>query len=178
VVAERDGVVAGEWLFIRRVVLPLCCSLAAAVEVDHRRRLCAADRSARMVGSGATSGPDLPADAGHGSVSPLPEPIYVAFALTLWTMPTITPDQFVVSLVLTVYCLVGPLFKEARFTRLFGEPFTRYQRKVPYWLPWPRRRAAVALPDNVLDGAKPIPTSGQFQDALRAACRRRSFPPR
>jgi protein-S-isoprenylcysteine O-methyltransferase Ste14 len=106
------------------------------------------------------------------------QPIYVAFALTLWTMPTITPDQFVVSLVLTVYCLVGPLFKEARFTRLFGEPFTRYQRKVPYWLPWPRRRAAVALPDNVLDGAKPIPTSGQFQDALRAACRRRSFPPR
>src|SRR6202020_2622432 len=50
------------------------------------------------------------------------QPIYVAFALTLWTVPTITPDQFVVSSVLTAYCLVGPLFQEARFARLFGEP--------------------------------------------------------
>jgi cellulose synthase/poly-beta-1,6-N-acetylglucosamine synthase-like glycosyltransferase/protein-S-isoprenylcysteine O-methyltransferase Ste14 len=97
------------------------------------------------------------------------QPIYVAFALTLWTVPTITPDQLVVSLVLTAYCLIGPLFKEARFARHFGEPFTRYRQKVPYWLPWPRRPAAALLPSNVLEGAKAIPTSGQFQDALRAA---------
>ena len=97
------------------------------------------------------------------------QPIYVAFALTLWTAPTITPDQFVVSLVLTAYCLIGPLFKEARFARQFGEPFTRYRQKVPYWLPWPRRPAAAWLPDNVLEGAKAIRTSGQLQDALRAA---------
>jgi methanethiol S-methyltransferase len=68
------------------------------------------------------------------------QPIYVSFALTLWTMPTMTPDQLVVSSTLTAYCLIGPLFKEARFARLFGEPFARYQKSVPYWLPWPRRR--------------------------------------
>ena len=72
VVAERDGLVAGERLCVRRVVLPLCCGLAAAAEVDHRRRLRAADRSAGMAGRGAPSGPDLPTDAGHGSVSPVP----------------------------------------------------------------------------------------------------------
>jgi cellulose synthase/poly-beta-1,6-N-acetylglucosamine synthase-like glycosyltransferase/protein-S-isoprenylcysteine O-methyltransferase Ste14 len=105
------------------------------------------------------------------------QPIYVAFALTLWTVPTITPDQLVVSLVLTAYCLVGPLLKEARFARLFGKPFAHYQRRVPYWLPWPRPRAAVALSDNVLKGAKAIPTSGQLQDALRAASPRLTPPP-
>ncbi|MCW6506588.1 bifunctional 2-polyprenyl-6-hydroxyphenol methylase/3-demethylubiquinol 3-O-methyltransferase UbiG [Lichenifustis flavocetrariae] len=67
------------------------------------------------------------------------QPIYVAFALTLWTVPTLTPDQLVVSSVLTLYCLIGPLFKEARFRRLFGETFVAYQQAVPYWFPWPRR---------------------------------------
>ncbi len=103
------------------------------------------------------------------------QPIYVAFALTLWTAPTITPDQLVVSLVLTAYCLVGPLFKEARFARQFGEPFARYQQNVPYWLPWPRRRAAVPFADNVRAGAKAIPTSGEL--ALRAASPRLTPPP-
>ena len=105
------------------------------------------------------------------------QPIYVAFALTLWTAPTITPDQFVVSLALTAYCLVGPLFKEARFARQFGEPFARYQQNVPYWLPWPRRRAADPFADNVRVGAKAIPTSGELQDALRAASPRLTPPP-
>ncbi|MGE3877356.1 MAG: bifunctional 2-polyprenyl-6-hydroxyphenol methylase/3-demethylubiquinol 3-O-methyltransferase UbiG, partial [Parvibaculaceae bacterium] len=68
------------------------------------------------------------------------QPIYVAFALTLWTVPTWTPDQFAVSLTLTAYCLIGPLFKEARFARRFGEEFRAYQTQVPYWLPWPRPR--------------------------------------
>jgi hypothetical protein len=90
------------------------------------------------------------------------QPIYVAFALTLWTAPTITPDQLVISLVLTAYCLVGPLFKEARFARQFGEPFARYQQNVPYWLPWRPRRAAVPFAANGLAGAKTTPTSGEL----------------
>ena len=68
------------------------------------------------------------------------QPIYVAFALTLWTVPTWTPDQLVVALVLTAYCLIGPLFKEARFRRIHGASFEKYARSVPYWLPLPRRR--------------------------------------
>jgi ubiquinone biosynthesis O-methyltransferase len=68
------------------------------------------------------------------------QPIYVAFALTLWTVPTWTPDQLAVSLTLTAYCLIGPLFKERRFAKRFGAEFTTYQARVPYWLPWPRPR--------------------------------------
>jgi ubiquinone biosynthesis O-methyltransferase len=66
------------------------------------------------------------------------QPIYVAFALTLWTVPTWTPDQLAVSLTLTAYCLVGPLFKEKRFAQIFGADFRAYQARIPYWLPWPR----------------------------------------
>ena len=66
------------------------------------------------------------------------QPIYVAFSLTLWTVPTWTPDQLAVALALTTYCLVGPLFKEQRFRRRFGQPFLTYMNQVPYWLPSPR----------------------------------------
>lgn len=65
------------------------------------------------------------------------QPIYVAFAATLWTVPTWTPDQLTVAGVLTLYCLIGPLFKEARFRRRFGEEFEAYRRRVPYWIPRP-----------------------------------------
>lgn len=67
------------------------------------------------------------------------QPIYVAFTLTVWTVPTWTPDQLMLACVFTAYCLVGPLFKEARFRRVFGSAFETYARSVPYWLPWPRR---------------------------------------
>ncbi len=65
------------------------------------------------------------------------QPIYVAFAITLWTVPTWTPDQFVLAIVLTAYCLIGPLLKEARFSRLFGSEFEIYRSRHPYWLPVP-----------------------------------------
>lgn len=78
------------------------------------------------------------------------QPIYVAFALTLWTVPTWTPDQLAVSLTLTAYCLIGPLFKEARFKERFGADFRAYQAHVPYWLPWPRPVPAQAVSLNDL----------------------------
>jgi protein-S-isoprenylcysteine O-methyltransferase Ste14 len=72
------------------------------------------------------------------------QPIYVSFALTLWTTPTLTPDQLVVALVLTAYCLIGPLFKEARFKRLFGDRFETYRRKTPYVPLWPLSAGSIS----------------------------------
>jgi len=63
------------------------------------------------------------------------QPIYVAFTLTLWTVPIWSPDQLVVALTLTAYCLVAPRFKEARFRRIYGSAFDDYARTVRYWLP-------------------------------------------
>lgn len=67
------------------------------------------------------------------------QPIYVAFTLTLWTVPTWTPDQLLLALTLTVYCLVAPRFKERRFRRIYGSAFDEYAQRVHYWLPWFRR---------------------------------------
>ena len=64
------------------------------------------------------------------------QPIYVAFALTLWTVPTITPDGLVVALVLTAYCVTGSMVKEARFARRFGPAFAHYRARTPFWVPF------------------------------------------
>lgn len=82
--------------------------------------------------------PDMPV---RGLFARIRQPIYLAFALTLWTVPTWTPDQLAVSGTLTAYCLAGPLFKERRFDRLFGPRFESYRRATPYMLPRPRRHA-------------------------------------
>lgn len=67
------------------------------------------------------------------------QPIYVSFAITVWTVPVWTPDQLVLACGLTAYCLIGPLFKEARFSRRFGREFVAYKAAHPYWLAIPRR---------------------------------------
>jgi len=85
------------------------------------------------------------------------QPIYLSFALTMWTVPTWTPDQLVLALGLTAYCLVGPLFKERRFRRLFGKEFELFACEVPYWLPWPRPRSQPALRSDTTSEDDPGP---------------------
>ncbi len=63
------------------------------------------------------------------------QPIYLAFALTLWTMPTWTADQLVLATTYTAYCLLAPRLKERRFTQFHGDRFRAYQARVPYILP-------------------------------------------
>lgn len=72
------------------------------------------------------------------------QPVYVAFAATLWTVPAWTPDALAIALVWTAYCVVGPLHKEARYRRAFGEAFEAYRRQTPYWIP-SGTRAPVAV---------------------------------
>jgi protein-S-isoprenylcysteine O-methyltransferase Ste14 len=68
------------------------------------------------------------------------QPIYLAFTLTLWTVPVWTPDQLALAFALTAYCVLGPLLKEKRFRFLFGADFEEFVRTTPYFLPWPRLR--------------------------------------
>lgn len=63
------------------------------------------------------------------------QPIYLAFALTTWATPVWTPDQLAVAVTLTAYCALGPLLKEARLRRRFGERFDAYRAATPYWVP-------------------------------------------
>lgn len=63
------------------------------------------------------------------------QPIYVAFALTLWTVPVWTPDQLALALSYTAYCLAAPKLKERRFVARYGARFHRYREEVPYVVP-------------------------------------------
>ena len=76
--------------------------------------------------------PDMPT---RGLFSIIRQPIYVSFALTLWTVPVWTPDQLALAMVFTAYCLFAPKFKEARFEKRYGARFSAYRAKVPYALP-------------------------------------------
>lgn len=85
--------------------------------------------------------PDMPTT---GLFRVIRQPIYAAFALTLWTVPVWTPDQLLLASLLTFYCLATPRLKERRFERRYGGRFTRYRNETPYMLPRPGRKIADA----------------------------------
>lgn len=76
--------------------------------------------------------PDMPTS---GLFRLIRQPIYVAFALTLWTVPVWTPDQLTLAVSLTFYCLLAPRLKERRFARAYGARFETYRATVPYAVP-------------------------------------------
>lgn len=63
------------------------------------------------------------------------QPVYVAFALTLWTGPVLTLDRLALAMTWTAYCLVGPRFKEARLRARHGAEYEAWAERVPYVLP-------------------------------------------
>ncbi|MGY6548718.1 MAG: methyltransferase family protein [Roseinatronobacter sp.] len=85
--------------------------------------------------------PDMPT---RGLFALIRQPIYVAFALTLWTVSVWTPDQLVLAVLLTAYCLLAPRLKERRFAARYGARFDAYRARVPYALP--RLTRATSLP--------------------------------
>ncbi len=76
--------------------------------------------------------PDMPT---MGLFRYIRQPIYVAFALTLWTVPVWTPDQLALAISFTVYCLLAPRLKERRFAARYGKRFIEYRAATPYVLP-------------------------------------------
>jgi len=76
--------------------------------------------------------PDMPIS---GLFRFIRQPIYVAFALTLWTVSVWTPDQLMLAVGYTAYCLLAPRLKERRFAARYGMRFERYRANVPYAFP-------------------------------------------
>ena len=75
----------------------------------------------------------------HGLFARCRQPIYLGFALVLWTAPVWSLDWLCLTVGWSVYCVVGPRWKEARWARLHGARFTAYQATVPYLFPRLRR---------------------------------------
>lgn len=76
--------------------------------------------------------PDMPV---MGLFRLVRQPIYVSFALTLWTVPVWTPDQLALAVTLTAYCFLAPILKERRFEKRYGARFDTYRSRVPYAVP-------------------------------------------
>jgi protein-S-isoprenylcysteine O-methyltransferase Ste14 len=76
--------------------------------------------------------PDMPT---IGLFKYIRQPIYLAFALTTWTTPIWTLDQWLIAGVFTFYCYSAPKFKEKRFEKRFGQKFVDYKSNVPYMVP-------------------------------------------
>mgnify|MGYP000904109709 FL=1 len=67
------------------------------------------------------------------------QPIYLGFGLVLLTAPTWSLDWLLLAGGWLLYCVLGPLHKEARWLRHHGSKFAAYKATVPYLLPrlWP-----------------------------------------
>lgn len=79
--------------------------------------------------------PAYPAFPPQGLFRFVRQPIYLGFALTLWSGPVWTPDHLLLALLWTAYCVFGPLLKEARYQRFHPAALAEYRRRVPYLIP-------------------------------------------
>ena len=69
----------------------------------------------------------------HGIVR---HPIYAAFAVVLWTGPHWSIDRLVLGIPLTLYCIFGPRFKEARNRARYGKAYDAHlDRTSPRFVP-------------------------------------------
>jgi protein-S-isoprenylcysteine O-methyltransferase Ste14 len=64
------------------------------------------------------------------------QPIYLSFALIMWSGPIMTADKLFLATIWSGYCFFGPLFKEKRFSARWGRSFKTYQDNVPYFFPF------------------------------------------
>jgi 2-polyprenyl-6-methoxyphenol hydroxylase-like FAD-dependent oxidoreductase/protein-S-isoprenylcysteine O-methyltransferase Ste14 len=102
--------------------------------------------------------------ARSGTFRHVRQPIYLSFALILWTAPVWTLDHLLAALLWTAYCFAAPVLKEKRYAGYYGGAFVRYQQRVPYLLPrLPRRRVEAPAAktedvnhDVIIIGAGPV----------------------
>lgn len=85
--------------------------------------------------------PRFPSFAQHGTFAACRQPIYLGFALVLWTAPSWTPDRIALASLWTAYCVLGPLHKERRLLARHGDAYRAYRERIPYFLPTLRKRS-------------------------------------
>lgn len=79
--------------------------------------------------------PYFPPPQCRGTTQYIRNPIYLAFALILISGPVWSLDHILFAGIWGLYCLIGPLFKEQRLRKWYGQTYQSYREKVPYMVP-------------------------------------------
>jgi methanethiol S-methyltransferase len=127
----------GGWLLVSRCAYGASFALLGKAILDAGLGL-----QTGFIGWSAVAGrraPRYPGLPTRGLFRACRQPIYLGFALTLWTGPLCTVDRLVLAVPWTAYCVFGPRLKERRFARWHGAAWSEYRARTPYMLPvrWP-----------------------------------------
>lgn len=60
-------------------------------------------------------------------------PVYLAMLLVAWSGPVWTWDHLCIGSVFLLYCVLGPILKERRYSRKFGLAFENYKSATPFF---------------------------------------------
>jgi protein-S-isoprenylcysteine O-methyltransferase Ste14 len=66
-------------------------------------------------------------------------PLYVAWAFACWAAPTMTVGHLLFAVVLTLYMVAASHVEERDLVDYFGQEYEEYRRRVPAFVPIPRR---------------------------------------
>lgn len=124
---------SGGWLWLSRILYALSWALLGKAMWDAGLGLQTGALGWWGVFRGRPSRyPDMPT---QGTFKVCRQPIYLAFALVLWTGPVMSTDKLILGVSWTLYCVFGPLLKERRFEQRYGRRFRAYRQAVPYLIP-------------------------------------------
>jgi len=69
-------------------------------------------------------------------------PLYLFSLMVVWPVTTMTWGYLGLSVGMTLYFIVGSLYEERRLLAAYGDTYAHYRARVPWLLPYPRRKAA------------------------------------
>ncbi len=123
---------------VARILTHLCFALAIAGIIWGLVAL----RSFDMFGAGALlshlrneSPAELPV-AVRGPYRWVRHPLYAFMLLAIWSCPRLTADRLLLDILFTIWVVVGSLLEERNLVSELGEPYRRYQTRVPMLFPW------------------------------------------
>ncbi len=67
-------------------------------------------------------------------------PLYTGGLIVLWLMPRMSINTLTLTIILSIYLVVGAIFEEKRLLHEFGEAYAEYQQRVPMLIPGLNRK--------------------------------------